>query len=361
MNDKFHVDDMPGEREKRVFIGGNYDFAAVLRLVKKFVESLGFQPIMALDFDVPESDIHDCDLRLLHNCKYAIFDVTHCAGELMELERCKDYGTRVMVVYQVREERTIPKQLSTMILTAGFRRRGYPDFEGLKKIVEHFLFEEDDLFDTYLKVFGYKFGAKVMRLKINKNRTCERISKFCDLEVVDPRLSLTRLVGPHYLRLWTGKITNCEFSVDKGEKDIKFEREKISDRYIEGYITFPKDDPLKMGDKPVSYTVKINYEHGFCMTKEEFDKTYPGDEFPYEFTETTVKSPIDKLSLEVNFFEGYKLDPQVTALFGTEREKAIRLPSDSFDKVRLIVNKPRMFYKYRIFWEPMKKGEFDKL
>jgi hypothetical protein len=50
---KYSLSRIPGEYEKRVFIGGNYDNISVLREIKKIVSDLGYYPILALEFDVP--------------------------------------------------------------------------------------------------------------------------------------------------------------------------------------------------------------------------------------------------------------------------------------------------------------------
>lgn len=138
------VDKMPGRFENRVFIGGNYDHMAVLRKIENYVEENGFQPILAYDFDVPKDKIHDTDLRLLHNCKYAIFDETDPAGELMEIEVSKQYGTMVFIVYQTRdpESRETPPGVTTMVKTLGYSMYGYTTFEELRDIIGEWLVKE---------------------------------------------------------------------------------------------------------------------------------------------------------------------------------------------------------------------------
>ena len=374
MSNKLKIDEMPGKYEERVFIGGNYDFPSNLRVIKRHVENLGFRPILALDdFDVPDIDIHDCDLRLLHNCKYAIFDITHSAGELMEIERCNEYGTRVMVVYQLREKGLEPSQLSKMVLTAGFidRKRGYLDINSdLVDTVKEFLLkeDEDDLFDLYSKVFGYKFEVMEVSFKINKDRTSNQIIKYHNLEVVNERLIMPQL-GPYFFEIENpgGKIRKAVFTTDR--KDIlKWEEDekKKSDTYCEGIIVFKGGLKKKKGDESVNYGFEVDCEGDTCLTKEEFDEIYPNDEFPYEYYSVVIKSPIEILKLEVSFFNGYKVDLQPMAFFGRHRQKdAVTGISASFNKeenkATLTVKKPKLFFDYRIFWEPMPKEEYEKL
>lgn len=108
---RFTINSIPGQYDTRVFIGGNYDSMPVLREIARFVEDCSFTPVLAYDCEMPKSLVHDETMLLLHNCRFAIFDVTRPSGELMELERIKDYGNLALLVYQVKsseEMLTIP-------------------------------------------------------------------------------------------------------------------------------------------------------------------------------------------------------------------------------------------------------------
>ncbi|GAH56749.1 unnamed protein product, partial [marine sediment metagenome] len=127
---------------------------------------------------------------------------------------------------------------------------------------------------------------------------------------------------------------------------------------------------LKKETGPVNYGFKADYEGGVCLTKEDFDEisstTPEFTEFPYEFYDIIIKAPIETLKLEVSFFNGYKVNVQPTAFFGRQRqEDAVTGLSASFvkeeNRVILIIKRPRIFYNYRLFWEPMPKEEYNKL
>lgn len=272
----------------------------------------------------------------------------------------------VMVVYQVREKEGIPNQLSSMILTAGFRRRGYLEFKFLKDFVKDFLLEEDDLFDLYLKVFGFKFKAIESLSKINKDRTSNQIIKYCNLEVVNEKLTMTQ-EGAHFFEIAPGgKIRKGPmFTTDRRDIVEWLEDEKKKrDTYYEGNIGFK--DGFKKGDGSVNYGFEVDCEGNFCLTKEEFDELCPNDEFPYEYYSIVIKAPVEILKLEVSFFDGYKVDLEPIAFFGKQRqEDAVTGPLAYFNreenKATLTVKRPRLFYEYGIFWEPMPKEEYDKL
>jgi len=140
------VNQIPGEWERRVFIGGNYDNMWAIREIERVVQELGYQPIIALDFDIPEDLIRHHDLMLLHNCKWAIFEVTLGNGHLMEIERTNDYENEVLLLYNVRDERReCPPSMSMMIRT--FTRAemlSYLDPEELRRIISDFLPQDEN-------------------------------------------------------------------------------------------------------------------------------------------------------------------------------------------------------------------------
>lgn len=141
---KFSLSEIPGKIEDRVFVGGNYDNVGILRMISQHVSALGYRPIMALDFDVPLSQVHDNDLLLLHNCKYAIFEITLPDGHLMELERAEGYRVKTLAVYQARDKsRRPPPTISSMVLSLKVPKYGYLDFDDLKVRISKFLPSRD--------------------------------------------------------------------------------------------------------------------------------------------------------------------------------------------------------------------------
>jgi len=92
------ISHIPGEWEKRVFIGGDYESIYLLDSIILNVREFGFEPIIAMEFKSNEENIHHDAMLLLHNCKFAIFDVSNKGGHLMEVERTLDYGTDTLFV-----------------------------------------------------------------------------------------------------------------------------------------------------------------------------------------------------------------------------------------------------------------------
>jgi len=88
------ISKIPGEWDDRVFIGGDcINYFYVINMLKILVKKK-FTPIIAKEFKIPDGmSIRHHALLLLHNCKYAIFDISGRGGHLMEIERTFDYQT----------------------------------------------------------------------------------------------------------------------------------------------------------------------------------------------------------------------------------------------------------------------------
>jgi hypothetical protein len=98
----------------RVFVGGAYEVIAALRDIGGVVRSKGRDAVMAFEFEIAPEDAHHHALMLLHECRAAIFEVSVEAGQLIELERTRDYMiTDVLVLYQGTAGHT--KHLSGMV------------------------------------------------------------------------------------------------------------------------------------------------------------------------------------------------------------------------------------------------------
>jgi hypothetical protein len=131
----------PQPLEQRVFIGGNYQtHMPVIRHIEGLVSSLGYTPIVAFDVDIPREHTHHHTLLLLHTCRHAIFEISSPAGQLMEIERTRDYEDNVLLLYSRISPDSAPSPLvSTMIQTVGARTEGYANLSDIDRIVRDFL------------------------------------------------------------------------------------------------------------------------------------------------------------------------------------------------------------------------------
>jgi len=131
------VSHLPDEWEQRVFIGGDYESIYALDSIISPVVEFGFRPIIAMEFKTPQDRIHHDALLLLHNCKFAIFDISSKGEHMMEAERTLDYDTETLFVCKKEEE----PRVSAMLTSLGkkYEIHWYTDRKGLKKHIFDFL------------------------------------------------------------------------------------------------------------------------------------------------------------------------------------------------------------------------------
>ncbi|MGE0228151.1 MAG: hypothetical protein AB7I38_03250 [Dehalococcoidia bacterium] len=105
--------------QRRVFIGGGYATERmVINQIAEICRTLGFDPVVEFEFEIPVDQIHHHALMLLHECKWAIFEVSAVAGQLMELERTRDYQIDPLVLYQGTDDHgSIPTAMVASLLT----------------------------------------------------------------------------------------------------------------------------------------------------------------------------------------------------------------------------------------------------
>jgi len=159
--------DLPGLKAKRVFIGGDYNHLPDLREIKKHVDSLGFTSVIPYESGMPleyvKDFIHAFDIFLLGECKYAIFEVTSAAGQLMELQRAIDNPEcEVRVLYKTRDDQQldIPEHVSSMITTSVRNLQGYSNFEDLPGIIKEFFPRGDILVSPTVRALSRARGAR---------------------------------------------------------------------------------------------------------------------------------------------------------------------------------------------------------
>lgn len=134
---KFTIFD--SEWEKRVFIGGSGD--PIIEEMRDIVEKIGsYDPVVAVDFDMPVGmTVYQKCLALLHCCKYAIFDLSKQAGQLIEVERAPDYRVKTLVVWPKDAERFITEMLKSCLEDRRIKYKSYTQFPELEGIFREFL------------------------------------------------------------------------------------------------------------------------------------------------------------------------------------------------------------------------------
>lgn len=120
--------------ERHVFVGGNYaTHIAELKRIKRVCFDKGYDPVLAKEFKFPPGKVHHHSLMLLHERSKAVFEVSSEAGQLMEIERLRDYEIKPLIVYQVSAHLT--KMLEELVGGQDYDIKQYSDDEELVKLI----------------------------------------------------------------------------------------------------------------------------------------------------------------------------------------------------------------------------------
>lgn len=132
------INDLAKPFDRRCFVGSNYHNVDNLPDIRDMVEEADYEAIVAQDFEMDFTNTHRRCLLLLHQCSKAIFEVSTPAGQLMELERCRDYNIKPLIVAQVLEGGDL--QISQMIRSMAEEEvKYYSRVSDLRPIISEYL------------------------------------------------------------------------------------------------------------------------------------------------------------------------------------------------------------------------------
>jgi hypothetical protein len=125
----------------RVFIGAGYDgHIADVNEIISAVRARAYDAIVATEFAIPAELIHHHCLMLLHTCAYAVFELSSSAGQLMELERCRDYGIEPLVVYQATPQHgRVSAMVGTLLGRLALKPVKYQNMAELRTAIDRYL------------------------------------------------------------------------------------------------------------------------------------------------------------------------------------------------------------------------------
>ena len=134
------LNELRNNRINIVFIGGNYNYDVIIfNSLSDTIKSINLIPIIANEIfeNLKPNEIHEESLRLLHNSSFALIDITHPAGQLMELERARDYNVITFVFYSSKHTSVMPLSLLKVMdkWRLGYIFK-YDTLEGLQKFVK---------------------------------------------------------------------------------------------------------------------------------------------------------------------------------------------------------------------------------
>lgn len=127
------------EWKDRVFVGGSYsNHIAEICRIGEICRELGFDPVIASHFETQPDRVHHHALMLLHECRRAIFEVSDDVGQLMEIERLRDYQVSALMLCQKDKDR-LSEMLKALFESSDYRFRQYGNIEKMDTYVRDFL------------------------------------------------------------------------------------------------------------------------------------------------------------------------------------------------------------------------------
>lgn len=346
-------DILPSTFNERVFIGGNYDLPVNLVEIKEMVQDAGWIPIFPLDFNIPQDQIHDWDLRILHSCRSAIFEVSQAAGELMEIERADEYRTKTLLVFQARgPEQKEPPRVASMLRTCGHRLKSYSTMDDLRRLISDFLLEEEYV-DSYRKAFQFEVEKAEDEMEIHGDGSATRQ---CTIGGVTGTVAQIH----HEFTTTHEFLKNLKFKHIQGKPKSKwspdpdrsqFDSSGSRAKHIEGHVSINGQI-----ESPITYRLTFkNTAKSIALTNEEMQKRYSNDPLPYEGTSREVRYPIQELVLRVHFTETHNLIALPAVLYGEVAQSEVLRPrKDSFNFdgkcATFRIKWPCIFYEYVIYW-----------
>jgi len=134
---KYSMDNIPGRRDTRVFVGGCYGNYIVLNRIENIILELKYQPIIANQF-IPRPNASDRDhsFELLEKCGQAIFEISVPDGWGPEVEKANSLGLPLRLFYQGEE----PSRLVSPMFKS-YPNQGWKGFDDLKVKIAKFLDE----------------------------------------------------------------------------------------------------------------------------------------------------------------------------------------------------------------------------
>lgn len=129
------------EWKDRVFVGGSYsNHIAEICRIGEICTELGFDPVVASRFETQPDRVHHHALMLLHECRRAVFEVSDDVGQLMEIERLRDYQVSALMLCQKDKDR-LSAMLKALLESSDCRFRQYGNIEEMDTHVRKFLMQ----------------------------------------------------------------------------------------------------------------------------------------------------------------------------------------------------------------------------
>lgn len=79
-----------------------------------------------------------CGIKFIpHTCGWAVFDITNPVGQVIEIERARDYGVNVLLVRS--DPKSHSPHVSDIIMSLGYQLEPYSNAQALPQAIRNFL------------------------------------------------------------------------------------------------------------------------------------------------------------------------------------------------------------------------------
>jgi hypothetical protein len=149
-------------------------------------------------------------------------------------------------------------------------------------------------------------------------------------------------------------------------KQVGVRYNRINSQKAETVLTFPTG--LTIDDPPLSYVLESRVKRGYFMTAEGLAAAYGDSAFPYEWHAISPGFPIDRITLDIYFPQGYPMPDCFPVVFIGDGEL---IHSQETDRIKagitrrangasLLVDEPLMGFRYLISWAPPPQAKIAK-
>ena len=214
------------------------------------------------------------------------------------------------------------------------------------------------LHDQMIDFFGLKIGHLKSAMKISDTGDCVVTRSFREVEIVQGS-SISHIPGK-FETLTPGAriISGPEVSIVNGfSKLVDAKITRRTDQRCEFVIDIAGD--LDSGDDGLNFDIAIEYSGNVLMDMGSVRSAYANDIFKWDYLFFDVQLPVDNLEIDVSFPEAKKFEMYSIVFFGSsehihhnESRRVARGFEATSGRARLMVDKPRIGFRYAVYWKP---------
>jgi len=226
--------------------------------------------------------------------------------------------------------------------------------------------------EEFTESCGYKTKAINVKMRmVDLQGKAEIIASHRGLKVIRKDLTIPHIPGCTWVQHPNGKIDQLPQLTSQPSLITKaVELRDINLKEDGKKCTFKVEvtGGLTSADPPFDFEDRTVLSKGLCVTKEEMEETYKSDEFKKEYYSYDVIFPMDLLVIEVEFPEGYRIQPYPIVFYLYSEfvnNKELNRVKTGFQRLatgaRFSVDKPLVGFRYAIYWIPPTMREVERL